>query len=120
MERATGSKKRFCLEIHELAMPAGCCPRSKNPMQGSKIYIGYLSKHCLEVGSIYRSLHSFVGGLKDEQGELLIRDMEGMVCAVADEAARTLKTFTVVYARLDIRPKQIVHMVVVGVPWRRR
>lgn len=120
MERAPGSQKRFSLEVHELEVPTGCCPVSKNPFPGSRIFIGYLSRHCLEVGSILRYLHTFVGGLKDEEGNLELRDQEGMICAVADEAARRLRTFTVVYARLDIRPKQVMHMVAFGLPWRKR
>lgn len=41
------------------------------------------------------------------------------VDSTADEAARRLCTFTVVYARLDIRPQQIMHIVAFGLPWRK-
>jgi hypothetical protein len=120
MERAPGSKKRFSLEIHELELPTECCPVSKNPFPGSKIFIGYLSRHCLEVGSVLHYLHSFIGGLKNAQGELLIRDQEGMICEVADEASRKLRTFTFTYARLVIKPREIMHLFTIGIPWRKR
>lgn len=120
MERAPQGKKRLSLEVHELTIPTGCCPVSKNPFPGSRLFLVYYSWHALEVGSILRYLHSFVGGQQDAQGKIVVRDMEGMICAIADEAARCLHTFVVVYADLVILPKQKIHLFAVGIPWRRK
>lgn len=117
MELAPPGKKRLSLEVHELEVPTGCCPVSKNPFPGSTIRIGYLSPACLEVGSIVSYLHSFVGGQQDSEGEIIIRDMEGMICAIAQESARCLRTCTFVSTRLIIRPKEIMHLWCIGLPW---
>lgn len=96
------------IESHTLDIPA-CCPVSKNPRPGSLLTISYNPCGCsLEVGSLFAYIHSFRGGLRDDQGELLVRDMEGMVMRIAQDCERVLGVPVEVKAELCIVPKQHV------------
>lgn len=98
----------FCgIECHTLALPDGCCPVSKNPVQGSVITIVYKPRHVvLDVLSIPAYLRSYRGGLKDEHGKIIVRDMEGMVDRIAEDCCTALGVPVRVYANLLLNPKQ--------------
>lgn len=102
----------FCgIECHTLALPDGCCPVSKNPMCGSTISIVYKPHDVvLDVLSIPAYLRSYRGGLRDEQGSIIVRDMEGMIDRVAGDCCAVLRVPVRVYANLLLAPKQ--HMIV--------
>lgn len=92
--------------MHILDLPA-CCPVSKNPRPGSKLFIRYRPVgNVLEVGSLYAYIHQYRGGLRDEQGTLLIRDMEGMISLIARHCSEALGVPVQVRAKLAIAPKQ--------------
>lgn len=94
------------LEQHILDIPV-CCPVSKNPRSGSTITISYYPVgQSLEVASLIALVHSFKGGLYSDEGELLVRDMEGMIQHIAEECARVLAVPVTVEADLQILPRQ--------------
>lgn len=96
------------IEEHTLEIPP-CCPVSKNPQSGSTLTIRYCPQGCsLEVGSLYAYVHEFRGGLRDEQGNLLVRDMEGMLLRIAQDCSQALQTQVKLIAELNIVPKQMV------------
>ena len=75
------------MEAHILDVPP-CCPVSKNPRPGSKLIIRYKpAGKVLEVASLYAYLHQYKGGLRDESGNLLVRDMEGMISLIAQHCS---------------------------------
>lgn len=93
-------------EQHVLELPP-CCPVSKNPRPGSVITISY--EPCgrsLDIISLYAYIHRFVGGLHNEQGELIVRDMEGMLMAIAEHCAQLLGQTVTLEADLVLLPKQ--------------
>jgi hypothetical protein len=93
-------------ERHTMAL-SPCCPVSKNPRPGSFVAISYPNKgNVLDVGPLYAYIHQFVGGLHDEQGELIVRDMEGMIARIAQDCAQVLGVPVRVIAQLVIAPKQ--------------
>lgn len=93
-------------ETHTLALPS-CCPVSKNPRPGSSISITYKPDGCsLEIASLFALIHRFRGGLHSETGELLVRDMEGMIDHIAKACAQVLGVGVVVKAYLLLLPKQ--------------
>ena len=100
------------LEQHILDIPV-CCPVSKNPRPGSTITISYYPiGQSLEVASLIAFIHSFKGGLYDEAGELVVRDMEGMINHIAQECARILETSVTIEADLQILPRQRMKLTV--------
>ena len=104
------------LEQHVLDIPP-CCPVSKNPRPGSKIILCYRPNgRSLEVASLLAYIHSYRGGLYDEQGQLLVRDMEGMITQIADDCAILLGVPVRVRAHLQILPKQQVILVARAYP----
>ena len=93
-------------EVHVLELPP-CCPVSKNPRPGSFIMICYRPQGIvLEVGALYAYIHQFRGGLRDETGEIVIRDMEGMIARIAQDCADAVDVPVSVCADLVIAPKQ--------------
>lgn len=104
------------LEQHTLAVPP-CCPVSKNPRPGSTVTILYRPRGCsLEVANLIAYIHSFRDGLYDEQGQFVVRDMEGMIQRIATDAAQALGVAVHVHAKLVIVPKQEVKLKVRGYP----
>lgn len=100
-------------ECHILALPS-CCPVSKNPRPGSTITISYEpANFVLEVGSLFTYIHQFVGGLRDDAGELVVRDMEGMIARIAMDCSQVLGVCVEVVANLTILPKQEMRVCVV-------
>jgi NADPH-dependent 7-cyano-7-deazaguanine reductase QueF len=93
-------------ETHILPIPP-CCPVSKNPRPGSTITISYRPSGCsLEIASLYAYIHAFRGGLYDDHGQLVIRDMEGMIQRIADDCASLLGVDVEVIADLQLLPRQ--------------
>jgi len=105
------------LEQHILEIPP-CCPVSKNPRPGSKLTISYQPCGCsLEIGSLLAYIHSFRGSLRGGSGgDLVVRDMEGMIYKVAEECARVLQLEVTVEAHLLLLPKQEMKLTIVGEP----
>jgi|SRR5216110_396610 len=104
------------LEQHILEIPP-CCPKSKNPRPGSTITIQYRPRgNSLEVGSLIRYLHTFIGGKRDAADRLEVRDMEGMICRIAQDCALILDVPVRVTAQLVILPKQQMRLVARGYP----
>lgn len=94
------------LEVHILDIPS-CCPVSKNPRPGSKITISYYpGGQSLEIASLIAFIHSFRGGLYDDAGQLVVRDMEGMIDRIAQECANSLGLAVTVQADLQLLPRQ--------------
>jgi hypothetical protein len=92
---------------------------SKNPRPGSTITICYQpAGHVLEVGALFAYIHQYKGGLRDEQGELLVRDMEGMIARIAQDCATTLGVPVRVIAQLVIAPKQEMRVRVSAQPMK--
>jgi len=101
------------IESHILDIPP-CCPVSKNPRPGSTISITYTPQGCsLEIGALIAYIHSFRGGLYDEHGQLVVRDMEGMIQRIAQECADVLGTDVTVEANLQLVPMQQMKVKVV-------
>jgi hypothetical protein len=99
-------------EMHTLDIPS-CCPVSKNPRPGSKLVIRYRPDgRSLEIASLYAYLHSFRGGLCDESGQLIVRDMEGMILKIADECRSVLGVNVDVVAELVVMPRQEMTLIV--------
>lgn len=93
-------------ETHMLDVPP-CCPVSKNPRPGSQLMIVYSPQGAvLEVGALYAYLHQYRGGLRNEQGDILVRDMEGLISRVAQDCANAVGVPVSVCADLIIAPKQ--------------
>lgn len=104
-------------ERHTIELPIGCCPRSRNPRSGSTISIAYRARsQVLEVASLYAYLHRFVGGLRSGQGELLVRDLEGMIQQIAQDTALALGVPTRVRADVVVLPHQVVQVIARGYP----
>jgi len=97
---------------HVLEIPP-CCPVSKNPRSGSTITISYYPcGRSLEIASLYAYIHTFIGGKRDEQGELVVRDMEGMLMAIARHCAQTLGQSVTLEADLQLVPRQRMKLTV--------
>lgn len=104
------------MEAHIIELPP-CCPVSKNPRPGSIIIICYRPQgSVLEVGALYAYIHQYKGGLKDETGTLIIRDMEGMVGLIAEHCAQVVGVPVSVCAQLVIAPKQAMYLLVRSKP----
>ena len=96
------------IESHTLDIPP-CCPVSKNPRPGSTVTLSYRPNGCsLEVANLIAYIHSFRGGLRNDQGELVVRDMEGMIMRIVADCERALGVRVDVRAELCIVPKQQV------------
>jgi len=79
-------------QMHYVALPP-CCPVSGNPQPGSYLLLTYMPQGvALEVYSLRAYIHSYIGGRPP------IRDMEGMIHAIADDCAATISTPVVVGA----------------------
>lgn len=104
------------VEQHTLDIPP-CCPVSKNPRLGSTITIRYRPNGAsLEVASLVAYLHSYQDGLYDASGQLVVRDMEGMLLNIAQDCANVLGVPVRVSAQLVIVPRQKVSFVARGYP----
>lgn len=102
------------VESHKIDLPE-CCPISKNPRPGSTIEISYRPcEKSLEVKSLVGYIHSFKGGLHDEYGVLIVRDMESMLCRIAHDCATVLGVEVTLQAQLVILPRQGLEIVVKG------
>lgn len=100
------------MEAHIIELPP-CCPVSKNPRPGSTLTICYRPVgSVLEVGSLYAYIHQYKGGLRDETGTLVVRDMEGMISLIAAHCAQALRVPVSVCAQLVIAPKQAMYVLV--------
>lgn len=107
---------RRMFEQHTLDIPP-CCPVSKNPRPGSKITISYRAKaDVLEIASLMAYIHRFVGGLHSASGELVVRDMEGMLLRIAHDCAQALGVPVRVRAELVLLPRQEASVVARGYP----
>jgi NADPH-dependent 7-cyano-7-deazaguanine reductase QueF len=92
--------------VHTLDLPP-CCPISKNPRPGSRIEIAYIpTGKSLEVASLFAYIHQFKGGLRNEEGQLVVRDMEGMLLRIANGCAQVTGVPVHLMAHLLILPKQ--------------
>jgi NADPH-dependent 7-cyano-7-deazaguanine reductase QueF len=101
------------IESHILDIPP-CCPVSKNPRPGSQIAITYKPMGCsLEIASLIAYIHSFRGGLYDASGQLVVRDMEGMIQRIAQECSAVLGVAVEVEANLQLVPRQQMKVKVV-------
>lgn len=99
-------------EQHVLELPP-CCPVSKNPRPGSTITISYSPcSRSLDIISLAGYIHTFIGGKYDDQGQLEIRDMEGMLMAIARHCARVLGQRVTLEADLQLVPKQRMRFIV--------
>jgi NADPH-dependent 7-cyano-7-deazaguanine reductase QueF len=99
----TQPNERRCngmVETHILQL-GPCCPRSGNPLVGSKLTITYRPADLiLEVASLRSYVDSYVGG----KGE--IRSMEGMIQAITQDCANAAKINVETVAELLIEPRQ--------------
>jgi NADPH-dependent 7-cyano-7-deazaguanine reductase QueF len=87
-------------EEHRLDLPE-CCPISKNPRPGSSITIQYAPVDLfLEVASLKAYIDSYQGGRGD------VRSMEGMIQAIAQDCADTVRARVTARADLVIEPSQ--------------
>lgn len=103
-------------QCHELAIP-GCCTRSKNPFPGSRLYLCYEpALYRLDVIPLVGNVSCYRDGLRDENETLLVRDMEGMIGSIAQEAAKCLGVLVCVIALLELRPRQRMYLDVFGAP----
>lgn len=94
----------FTEHEHVLELPV-CCPISQNPRPGSEITISYKGNAgFLEVASLRRYVHSFVGGKGD------IRSMEGMLQEIAQSCANALGVDVRLTSNLVIEPSQIMRV----------
>lgn len=104
------------LEAHTLAIPP-CCPVSRNPRPGSTLTICY--RPCgasLEVAALYAYIHQFDGGLKDESGTVIVRNMEEMIQRIATDCATATGVPVGVTANLVIAPRQAMYLLVRAKP----
>lgn len=105
-----------CIEEHTFEVH-GLCPVSKNPMQGSTITISYQPHgQSLEIASLFAYIHQFRGGLRDEEGTLIVRDMESMLVKMADDCANALGLPVQVKAIWALRPFQEATLIVHACP----
>jgi len=97
------------MEEHTLAIPP-CCPVSKNPVKAT-ITIRYIPVgQSLEVGSLLAYIHSFRGGLKDELGNVIVRDMEGMIMRIKSDCEKVLGLPVEIDTTWEVLPRQTVHI----------
>jgi len=100
------------LEEHILDIPP-CCPVSKNPQPGSQLIIRYRPQgYSLDIISLKGYIHCYCGGLHDEQGNLLVRDMEGMLARIQNDCEAILGILVQVEANLCLLPRQKMHVLV--------
>lgn len=93
-------------EQHVLELPP-CCPVSKNPRPGSTITISYSPcGHSLDIISLTGYIHTFIGGKYNDSGQLEVRDMEGMLMAIAQHCAQMLGQRVMLEADLQLVPRQ--------------
>lgn len=99
------TRETLCLDLPQ------CCPKSKNPFPGSKLMIIYYPDGVvIEVASMTAYLHGYIGGYRDETGEVVIRDMEGMIKQVAKHCAQVARVPVTVCADLVIKPTQKMYL----------
>lgn len=104
------------LEAHTLNIPP-CCPVSRNPRPGSTLTICYRPVGAsLEVAALYAYIHQYRGGLKDEHGAILVRNMEEMIARVASDCAQATGVPVNVCANLVIAPRQAMYLLVRAKP----
>jgi hypothetical protein len=89
------------------------CPVSKNPLPGSTLTISYFSRgKVLDVIPLIIHVGKYVGGLRDEQGQLVIRDMETLIQRISDDCCEALGVMVKARADLILWPgdqKMFVH-----------
>lgn len=99
-------------EQHVFEVPP-CCPVSQNPRPGSIITISYAPcGRSLDVISLTGYIHTFIGGKKGENDQLEVRDMEGMLMAIARHCALLLGQTVKLEADLLLLPRQRMRFVV--------
>lgn len=102
-------------QAHVVALPE-CCPRSHNPRLGSAATIRYTPQgRSIEIGSLYAYINQYKGGLYDVEGNLVVRDMEGMIQRIAYDCAQAVGP-VVVAAHLVLLPRQEMDIVARGYP----
>lgn len=107
---------RRMLEQHIIDIPP-CCPVSKNPRPGSNITISYRAKELvLDITPLYAYIRTFIGGLRNDEDQLLVRDMEGMLIKIAHDCAQVIEVPVRVTANLIVLPKQGMRLVARGYP----
>jgi len=92
-------------EVHTLAIPA-CYPVSKNPQKGIVKIMYHPHRLVLDIIPLAGYIHSFRGGLYNDAGELIVRDMEGMINRIAHDCCVALNVPVRVYAHLEVLPRQ--------------
>ncbi len=96
---------------HTLDIPP-CCPVSGNPLPGSTLTISYRAHLLvLEVIALRSYVNSFVGGLRGPDGNIDVRDMEGLILRVAHDCADAVGVPVKVRADLRLRPAQRMSVV---------
>src|SRR6266487_326072 len=94
-----------------------CCPVSKNPFEGSTITICYQPAHrSIEIGAFKATLWQYRGGLYDDEGQLLVRNMEDMICHIAGRCANAVGVQVEARARLCLLPEEIMVLKVTRKP----
>lgn len=108
------------LQVHRLSLDPAC-PRSKNPRPGSTITLAYRPRgYALEVGALYAYIHQFRGGLHQDDGTLVVREMEAMIARVAEDCTEVLQVPVRVRADLLLLPWQEMFLSVRRSPCRER
>jgi len=96
-------------EAHTLDLPQ-CCPVSHNPLPGSTVTICYRpGAYVLDIVTLYTYIHQYVGGLQDENGEIIVRDLEVMIARIAEDCAQVVQVPVSACARLLLTPKQSLY-----------
>jgi len=92
-------------EIHTL------CPVTKNPQEGSTLTITYVPKATvLDVIGLDAYLKRYRGGF-EEDGEVVVREMEHLVQRVAEDCARWIGVEVETVAECVLQPKQTQRIV---------
>lgn len=103
-------------ETHTLDLPQ-CCPISRNPQPGSEIDLTYEpADKVLEVGALYTYIHQYKGGLRDDTGEVIVRDMEQMIDLITQHCANAVGVEVRAEARLILVPTQRMTLKVTRTP----
>lgn len=98
------------LQWHYLPLPA-CCPVSGNPQAHSFLMLCYTPKSAfLEVYSLRKYLESFIGG---KEG---IRDMEGMIQAIAQDCATAIGVSVLAGAYINLQRGDGLRLFAWGTP----
>jgi NADPH-dependent 7-cyano-7-deazaguanine reductase QueF len=98
------------MQWHVLDIPSAC-PVSGNPQAGSFLMLAYTPKACfLEVYSLRKYLESYVGGREG------IRDMEGMIQAIAQDCANAIGVNVLAGAYINLQRWDGMRLFAWGLP----